>query len=233
MDRDLLLYRPRAAGGRWEVDELAVELGVRTGPQRLHGGDVLIVSGTAPLPWHAQRVELFAHPTDADAELNPPTRQPIQRGDLLRQHERVALRHDQDARAEAQRRRRRGDKRQPDQRVGNRGIGQSRDLSVNRVRVLRIDGGRKDHVLAAPHRVEAERLGLAAEFEGVVPFDADTAGKGKSEFHVATVSRGWNASQSLPRALLRPAGLHYGIDSDTMTTCTPTALSSPLAIDRV
>ena len=56
----------------WEVDEVAVELGIGAGPQRPHVGDILVVAGPTPLPRDAQRVELLLEPADAEAELDPP-----------------------------------------------------------------------------------------------------------------------------------------------------------------
>src|SRR3546814_7153493 len=56
-------------------------------------------------------------PAHADAQLHPPAGEAVEGGHLLREGHRVALREDQDAGAEADRRRRRGDVGEPDQRI--------------------------------------------------------------------------------------------------------------------
>ena len=80
-----------------EVRELARERGARLAPEPAHHVDVLVGARAAPLERDAERVELLAQPADADAEVDPAARQAVERRDLLREHERVALRKDQDA----------------------------------------------------------------------------------------------------------------------------------------
>ena len=128
-------------------------------PRRAHG--------------HAEGVELLLQPADADAELDPPARQVVEGGQLLGQHDRVALREDEDAGGEAERRRDRGDVGQPDQRVRDGRRRHRRHLPVGAVRV----GGRVvvgvDDVLDGPDRLEAGGLGALAASTAPGPFAHD------------------------------------------------------------
>ena len=184
-DRDRALHRARTAGDGWEVDELAVELGVRPVPQGTHGGDVLVVARPASFPRHAEGVELLLHPADAEPQLDASAGEAIERRQFLGQHHGIALGDDEDAGAETQRRCRRGGERQPDQWVGDRRLRFRRDLAVDGVRVPRLDGGGEDDVLPTPHRLEAGRLGATAQVDRGVTLDRDAAGEGKSEAHVS------------------------------------------------
>ena len=53
---------------------------------------------------HSEGLEFLLEPADPHPENKPPSRQHIQGGDLFGGHQRVALRHEANARAEPQRR---------------------------------------------------------------------------------------------------------------------------------
>ena len=107
-DRDRPLHR--AAGGRRRRRSRRSGRGTR-GARRTRGCIASRYSSvTAPrsLEVGADRPELRLEVADADAEREPPAGQHVEAGDLLGEHDRVALRHDHDAGREADRRRRRG-----------------------------------------------------------------------------------------------------------------------------
>ena len=118
-----------------ERRELAVELGGVAGPEGPHGADVLVGAGTPAGPGHAEGHELLLQPAHADPELDATSGQVVERGQLLGQHHRVALREDEDAGGEAQRRRGGGDVGQPHQRVRDGRRRHRRHLPVGAVRV--------------------------------------------------------------------------------------------------
>lgn len=158
-------------------------LRVRSGPQRAHGFDVLVVPGPAARPGHAQRFELFLEPANPQAEFHPASGNAIERGQFLGQYQRIALRHDKDAGTEPQCRRRRRSERQPDERVGNGRVRFRRDLAVFRVGVPGGNAVRQHHVLAAPHGLESGGLSAPADFPRVAPLDTDAAREGQPDFH--------------------------------------------------
>src|SRR3546814_17280448 len=77
-------------------------------------------------------------PAHADAQLHPPAGEAVEGGHLLREGHRVALREDQDAGAEADRRRRRGDVGEPDQRIRDVEVLAAGHAAVVAVGVLQI-----------------------------------------------------------------------------------------------
>ena len=177
------LCRPRRRGEWLEVDEVTVKLDIAAGPDGAHRCDVLVVACAAPLPRDTERIELFLHPADADAQLDPAAGEVVQRGQFLREHQGVALRQDQDAGAQSQRRRCGSDVGQPDQWIRNRRLRSCGNLSIGRVRIGRRDRRRHDDMFAAPHRLESHRLGNPGDLQRRDWIGADTAGKGESEFH--------------------------------------------------
>src|SRR2546428_352621 len=76
--------------------------------------------GAALLERGAERAELRLQIADADAEDQPAVREPVEAGQLLGQHERVALRQDDDAGAETHAARYRGTVGQRDHRIEDR-----------------------------------------------------------------------------------------------------------------
>src|SRR5262249_16126517 len=78
-----------------ECDEAPFERRFVSRPQLAQWGDVFICPGRALLEWHSERVELFAKPTDANAQQNATPREMVQRGDLLRGQNGVVLRQDE------------------------------------------------------------------------------------------------------------------------------------------
>ena len=98
-----LLHGLRVLAARRQVVELAVELGDRIGPQRLHHVEVLAAAVGALRERRRDRLELFREPADADAEVDTSVREPVDRGDLLRGVDGVALRDEADARPETDR----------------------------------------------------------------------------------------------------------------------------------
>jgi hypothetical protein len=113
-------------------------------------------------------------------------RQHVERRDLLRDVQRVALREDQDAGRELQGLRHGGDVRQRDQRVGNRHLLGGGDLSGRVVRVGRLVADRDDDVLDGPDRLDAGALGRRGEV-GEQLGERERAGVGvhEAEFHAA------------------------------------------------
>src|SRR2546426_577186 len=81
--------------------------------------DASVRSRGALLERDADDVELLLQPSDADAEHGSAAGQDVERGDLLRQHHRIALWQDQDAGGQADRRGPRANPCQPDERIGD------------------------------------------------------------------------------------------------------------------
>src|SRR4051794_6158038 len=149
-DRHRALGRLRVGRHPLEAGELAREAGSVRSPQGAHRGHVLVGPGAAPLPRDAEGVELLAEPADADADLDPPAREAVERGQLLGQHDRVALGEDEDASRQADPARGRGDVGQPDERIGDRRRGDGRHLAVRAVGIGRGVVVRIDDMLDGP-----------------------------------------------------------------------------------
>ena len=132
---------------------------------------------------HAEGFELLLQPADAQPQLDPSAGQPVEGRQLLGEHQRIALRDDQDAGAQLKRRRRGGDERQPDQGIGDRRIGFGRDLAVGGIGVLRRDRVGHHHMLAAPDGFETHRLRAPADLQRRVPVDTYAAREGQPDFH--------------------------------------------------
>ena len=103
----------------------------------------------------AERAELRLEVPDPDPHDRAPTGEGVQAGQLLREHQRVALGQDDDAGAQTRARRHGGAVRQRDDRIED-ALGRRH----RRRRRLRI---RQDDVLAAPQRLESGRLGCARD----------------------------------------------------------------------
>ena len=96
-----LLDRLRPRPDRRRSHELAVERGLVVRPDLLHGQDALAHEREAPLRVGAVVAHLLAVPAAADAELEAPAGQEVERGDLLGGGDRVALDDQADAGARA------------------------------------------------------------------------------------------------------------------------------------
>ena len=117
MDGDTAVGRLGVAADVGEGHELADVGGVVAGPERPEDLDVLVGAGAPPGEGDAEGVELLLQPAHTDAQLDPAARQVVEGGQLLGQDQRVAQGQDQDAGAEAQGLRGRGDKGQPQERI--------------------------------------------------------------------------------------------------------------------
>lgn len=71
--------------------------GLFVGPQRPHRRHVVVGATTPVVEGHPEGVELLLEPADADAELHAPAGQCVEGGELLGEHQWVALGHDEDA----------------------------------------------------------------------------------------------------------------------------------------
>jgi CofD-related protein of GAK system len=148
-----LLDRTRLRVDPVERDEAALEARSLLRPERAHRLDILVGARALVFEGHAERVELLLQVADAEPEDEAPAREYVEAAELLREHERVALRQDHDAGAEADRLGRRGDVGQRSRRVQHGEVRRS-----GRRRRLR---GRQHHVLTGPDRIEAGGLGGA------------------------------------------------------------------------
>jgi hypothetical protein len=156
-------------------------------PQRADGAHRLRRARAALLERDAERVELLLQPADADAEDGAAARQHVERGDLLGDVERVALRQDQDAGGDLDRRRDGGDVGERQQRVGQRQVLRGRNASAAVVRVRRLVADRDHDVLHRPQRLDAGRLGRTGEVgERIGEGERAGVGEGQSELHGRT-----------------------------------------------
>ena len=96
-DRHASRGRARVDAGVLDVVELALKGDVRLGPQRLHDPHLLGRTPPAVVEILVEADELDLVPADPDAEPEPPAAQHIERGRLLGNQHRLALRQDQDA----------------------------------------------------------------------------------------------------------------------------------------
>ena len=134
--------------------------GTILGPERAHRLDVLVEALATPFERDAERVELFAQPAGTHAEVDPATRQVIERRDGLGRDDGVALRHDQDPGAEPDGRGGGGGEGEPDQRVGQiEVLGAAGHLPALVVGVGRLVAGRHHDVLDRPGGTEPAFLG--------------------------------------------------------------------------
>jgi len=88
-----------------KLDGRAVELGGVRAPQRAHGVDIFVHPLAARLPVGADGVHLLLAPADARTQSDPAATELVEDGQLLGQHDGIALRQDQDRAANLQRRR--------------------------------------------------------------------------------------------------------------------------------
>ena len=76
--------------------------------------------------------------------------------------------------------------REQDQRVQVRGVGRERRDAIGRVGVAARDPGGEDEVLGHPHRLEAERLGVAGDGRRALGAEAE---EGDADLHADLPSR--------------------------------------------
>src|SRR5215467_15825038 len=100
-----LLHWPREGAHEWEVVVGAVILSRLIGPECLHGLNGLPRLRPAVGEIASHNLRLFFIPASADTKEKPALGEVVQRRDLLRQQERIALRDQRNAGAELERRR--------------------------------------------------------------------------------------------------------------------------------
>ncbi len=134
-----LLRRLGPAPDRVEVHELAVVLGLVLRPDLLHRLDPLAHELEAAARVGAVVAHLLAVPAGADAEQEAPAREPVERGDLLGGHDRIALDHQADAGAQLD------------------ALGRGRRERQRHERVQRVAVLGRQHVAARVGRLAADR----------------------------------------------------------------------------
>jgi hypothetical protein len=112
---------------------------------------------------HADGFELLGEPADAHAEVEASAGEPVDGGDLLRGIHGVALRHEADARPEADALGVRGEKRERAEGLEEAVLAAGRDATVRSVGVSRVVLVEEHHVLGGPQRVEAALLAGGTE----------------------------------------------------------------------
>ena len=149
------LERRRAADDPVEVDELAVVGRLLVRPDLLAGLDALAEDPEALGRVGAVIAHLLEVPAGADAEQEPPAREAVERGDLLRRADRIALDQQAD----------RGADPDPLRRVGHRGESHERVVDppvlarqLPARRVGRLAARRDVGVLGDEDRLEAALL---------------------------------------------------------------------------
>ena len=130
VDGGRLLHRLGVHLARGEVVDLAVEGGGVVEPERAEHLEVLVGPAAPALPGHVEDVELLLQPADADAEVHPPAREPVERADLLGGVDGVALGEEQHRRAEPDPGRARRQVRQRDHRLEQPAPRRGRDAAV-------------------------------------------------------------------------------------------------------
>ncbi len=154
-----LLNGLRPTVERLEPIELAREGRGTLRPQRLEDSDVLVRHRASPLELRrAERLELLAHPSHADADGDTALREHVDGRERLRRQHRIAVRHDHHARDQAQAFRLGGDERHQRELIEH--VALTGEDPGHRVRILRLDRDGKHQVVGDHHGREAE--GLAA-----------------------------------------------------------------------
>src|SRR6185436_17840489 len=147
---------------RLESIELAREGRGTLRPQRLEDADVLVSYRAPPLELRrAERLELLAHPSHADAERDASLREHVDRRERLRRQHRVAVGHDHHARDQAQPRGLGGDERHERQLIEH--VALARKGAADRVRILRLDRDGKHQVVGDHDGRETQRLAALDE----------------------------------------------------------------------
>ena len=138
--------------------------GRRRPPRGVPGYEVLVEQRPAVCERHPQRAVLGLVPADGGEDDEPSLGEDVERGEVLREEERVAERRDDRRRGEPQRRRRGRDRGEDDERARprHRGVLVSRQRVVARVRheAFRVGPRAQNDVLARHHGVETRVLGL-------------------------------------------------------------------------
>ena len=150
-----------------------MERRVDAGPQVPPQGDRLVeVHATDRHPiGHPEIGEFGAVPADADPGDDPAATQRVERGELLGQHDRVALRHDDDARSEA------------DAGVAGGDPGQAHDRFEDVAVVVGIGSG-DQHVVGRPDGRPAEALGdVGAGVDALAAGTGTEVGQAQSVIH--------------------------------------------------
>ena len=145
-------------------------------PERLHGRHRIGDLAPAPREVTAEDLGLLTQPASADAEQEPTARIAIERGDILRQRDRLVQRQETDSRSDLQRF---GDRRRACERDHRRRqrAGEGRRLPRVRARIDALVLHRHQDVLADPQRSKAAIFGGTRDIG-----DIDRAGaRGKEE----------------------------------------------------
>ena len=143
--------------------DLALVGGLFVAPERTQDLDVLIGARTAVLPRHLESVEFFFEPTDADPQVNPTRREPVQGGDLFGGVDRIALGEQQHRRAQSHRLRTGRQVGEGHHRFEQARTGRCGDLPVRRIGVPTGVLLEEHDMLANPQRRDAARLGRSPD----------------------------------------------------------------------
>ena len=168
---------------RREVVVLAVVLGLVLGPKLLHHLDGFSGLGPAMLKVAAHDLGLFPEPAGADAEHEAAPAEQVEAGNLLRQQQRVALRHQRNAGAQLDGAARSGGPGQSDVGVGEVGISPRNLASGGREGAVAVQG--HGRVFGVPEGLEAQLLRLPGH-EGRVD-GIGGQGHGSSDAHWLTL----------------------------------------------
>ena len=202
------LDRPRPDVGARHPVELPPELDRVLRPDRLETGEELVGAPPAPVVGHSDRVVLVPRPAEAEPDVEAPARDLVERGELLGEHDRRVVGHDEDARAQSDARRHARHERERHHRIGH-GLEAVRPRAPGhrRVVVLRRDG--EEQALEYPERVVAETLGFLRDAH-LVGGRGPRAGHGQREAelhrdaHAAHDTRSAAASERPREGIMSP-----------------------------
>ena len=172
VDRGRLLHRFGVHGAGGQVVDLAVEGGSLVEPECAQHLEVLVGPAAPALPGHVEHVELLLEPADADTEIDPAAREPVQGADLLGGVHGVALGEEQHGRAEPDRGRPSGQVGQRHHRFQQPAAGRGGDAPVVRVGVPALRTRRRGRRARPPRssrcRVPQPRWATASSSAAVV-----------------------------------------------------------------
>ena len=184
------LHRLRVEVARRQLHRGPLERGDRLRPQRLHGVDVLGTAAGTGAEVHLQVLELLPQPADADAEVHPAAGEVIQVRHQLGGIDRLALRHQADAGAEADAGRVRGGEGECAEGI-QQAIRLARDAPIVRVGIRGFVVREEQHVFRRPHGREAHVLKMAGGAGDVVHGRAMAERNGDAYFHAQVLLSGW------------------------------------------
>src|SRR5499433_3962225 len=180
-----LLHRGGQALQSVEAVEASREGSRALRPERLHDADVLVADRAAAIEvGRAQGLELLAQPAHADAHGDASLREHVDGGEHLCGDHGIPVRHDHDARDQAEPLRLARDESHEGELL--EGITLPREGAGDRVGIPRVDGHWEDDVVRDHHRAEAH--GLAALHERLERFGSGRLTAGRK---VEAVAHGW------------------------------------------